>query len=238
MRTITKFKAPKPLYCHGEAYEYFLEQLPQLPTIEGLVRAAVAVSMHALEDVDPMRIEARLRALSDRVRQRARSQTDPAILANMHHVLFDEEGFCGNLQHYYNALNSYLPVVLDTHLGLPIVLSLIYKAVGQWSGLTVEGINAPGHFLVQVKCDQSWMIVDPFFGGQLLSRDEAFERLDRVVGRTLPRLDELLTTATHEQWLTRIIGNLRQLFANEGRRDDLAAMTELAHALDLAQNPA
>jgi regulator of sirC expression with transglutaminase-like and TPR domain len=114
---------------------------------------------------------------------------------------------------------------------LPIVLSLIYKVVGEWSGLKVEGINAPGHFMVRVHCDQSWMIVDPFFGGQVLRRDEAFDRIDRVAGRNLPRADEILGTPTHEQWIIRILGNLRQLFANDGRLEDLAAMNEMASVL-------
>jgi regulator of sirC expression with transglutaminase-like and TPR domain len=106
--------------------------------------------------------------------------------------------------------------------------------VGDWSGLTVSGINAPGHFLVRVQTGDSSMIVDPFFRGQMLTREEAFERLDRVAGRVLPRQDELLATPTHQQWIARLLGNLRQLFATEGRRDDLAAMTELSHALRAA----
>jgi regulator of sirC expression with transglutaminase-like and TPR domain len=234
MKTVTASRIQDPAYCRGEAYQYFLEQLPDLATTEGLLRAATAVSMHALDDVAPARVEQRLRVLSLRVLERAPSHTVTAIQANLHAVLFDEEGFAGNLERYYNALNSYLPAVLDTRRGLPIILSLIYKIVGQWCGLTVEGLNAPGHFLVRVWCESTWMIVDPFFGGQMLTRDEAIERLQRVLGKKLPRSDELLATASHEQWLTRIIGNLRQLFATEGRRHDLAAMTELAHALNVA----
>jgi len=220
-----------PFYCRPEAYSYFLEQLPSLHETDSLVRAAVAVSLHALDDVNPDRIAQRLAVLGLRVQERARSRTDSAILANLHAVLFEEEGFAGNLERYYHALNSYLPVVLNTRRGLPVVLALIYKAVGEHAGLTIEGLNAPGHFLVRVRCDHRWMIVDPFFGGQLLTRDEAFDRLDRVAGKKLPRYDEYLAPATHHHWLARLIGNLRQLFATEGRRDDLAAMTELSHAL-------
>jgi len=222
-------------FCRPEAYQFFVDQLPVLHTREGLMRAALGISMHALDDMDPARIEQRIEILSVRVGERAPSRQERAVLANLHAVLFDEEGFAGNLERYYNALNGYLPAVLDTRRGLPILLSLLYKLVGEGAGLTIEGINAPGHFMVRVRCDDAWMIVDPFFGGQMLTRSEAFDRLDRVAGRPLPRSDELLATPTHEQWIIRILGNLRQLFATEGRRDDLAAMTELAGALGAFQ---
>jgi len=216
----------------------FVGQLPFLHKSQGLMRAALAISMHALDDVDPKRIEQRLDILGLRVRERCRTRRDAAILANMHAVLFEEEGFAGDMERYYTALNSYLPAVLNTRRGIPTLLSLIYKVVGEQAGLTVQGINAPGHFMVRVRCDNAWMIVDPFFGGQMLTRSEAFDRLDRVAGRRLPRSSQMLATATHQQWLDRILGNLRQLFATEGRRDDLAAMTELAQALETVQRKA
>jgi regulator of sirC expression with transglutaminase-like and TPR domain len=234
MSTTIREKHLKPICCRQEAYQMFVEQLPHLRSTTGLLRAAIAVSMHALDDVDPERIESRLRELSERVCKRAKSRQFTALQANLHGVLFDEEGFSGNLDHYYNALNSYLPAVINTRRGMPIIMALIYKVVGEWAGLTVAGINAPGHFMVRVRTERSWMIVDPFFGGQMLTRDEAFQRLDRVAGRVLPRYEEYLATPTHAQWLVRILGNLRALFANEGRRHDLAAMTEMARALDLA----
>jgi regulator of sirC expression with transglutaminase-like and TPR domain len=221
----------EPVYCRPEAYHLFTSSLPDLWSSSGLLRAAIAVSMHALDDVDADQIEARLDALSERVQRRAPSGQADALVANLHAVLFEEEGFTGNLDQYYNALNSYVPAVLHTKRGLPIVLSLIYKVVGDGAGLTITGINAPGHFLVRVHGSTGSMIVDPFFGGQVLTTEEAFCRLDRVAGRRLPREDELLAMPTHEQWIARLLGNLRQLFATEGRRDDLAAMTELAQAL-------
>src|SRR5262249_9128800 len=182
MTTIITTKLQEPIYCRPEAYQFFVAQLPHLSSIEGLLRAAIAVSLHALDDVEPQRVEDRLRVYGLRVKERSPSQSVAALQANLHEGLFDEEGFAGNLERYYSALNSYVPVVLNTRNGLPVTLSLIYKVVGQWVGLCVEGINAPGHFMVRVRCERSWMIVDPFFGGQMLTRDEAFRRLDRVAG--------------------------------------------------------
>jgi regulator of sirC expression with transglutaminase-like and TPR domain len=225
----------EPIYCRPEAFQYFVDQMPVLWTTDGLVRAAIAVSMHALDDVVPEQTESQIRALSDRVLATATSSQRSRLHAALHQVLFLEERFAGDTDRYYHALNSYLPAVLNSRRGLPITLGLLYKAVGEGVGLTVAGVNAPGHFLVRVRTEAGWQIVDPFYHGELLSRDEVFDRLDRIAQRPLPRSDELLAAPTHLQWLYRVIGNLRQLFNAEGRLDDFRAMNEFMAVLRESQ---
>ena len=224
----------EPIYCRREAFGFFVEQLPVLWTTQGLVRAAIAVSMHALDDADPQHTESQLAALSDRVRAEAGNSQPSALLSALHQVLFVEDGFTGDTDRYYHALNSYLPAVLNMRCGLPITMGLLYKAVGEGAGLTVAGVNAPGHFLVRVRIESGWQIVDPFYCGELMTRDAVFDRLDRIAQRLLPRSDELLAAPTHLQWIYRLIGNLRQLFQAEGRLDDLRAMNELVDVLRLS----
>lgn len=221
----------QPHFCRPAAYEHFCRQLDALDSTANLVQAASAVAMHELDGVDAEQAAIRMNRLAARVGGRVHSGNQEALLAHLHDVLFVEEGFAGNTDQYYVAANSYLPVVLQTKRGLPIILALIYKAVAEGVGLEVEGINAPGHFLVRVRSGGEWMIVDPFFHGQSLSRGEAFDRLEQVGGREVPHDDQVLAPATHQQWLARILANLQSLFANHGRRDDLAAMTELQEAL-------
>ncbi len=145
----------------------------------------------------------------------------------MHAVLFDERGFNGNTENYYSPDNSYLHRVLAARRGIPVTLSLVYKAVAQRVGLVARGLNTPAHFLASVEVDGSWMIVDPFDGGAVLAHDEVFERLEQIAGSPISRGDQLLATATHPQWLARIIGNLEQIFTREGRQKDRSAMQEL-----------
>jgi regulator of sirC expression with transglutaminase-like and TPR domain len=220
-----------PHFCRPLAYEHFCRQLDSLDATPNLVQAAVAIAMHELEGIVPEDVAGRLNRLAARVGGRVHSGNEQALLAHLHDVLFVEEGFAGNTDEYYAAQNSYLPVVLQTKRGLPIILALIYKAVAEGVGLQVAGINSPAHFLVRVRSGSEWMIVDPFFHGQSLSREEAFARLEQVGGREVPRDDQILAPATHQQWLARILANLQSLFANQGRQDDLAAMTELQEAL-------
>ena len=221
----------EPLYCRPEAFRLFSDQLPELHTTTGLLRATTAVAMHALDDVVPEEMEAEIQRLAGQVMSRCQSGQPAALLAHLHEVLFDEERFVGNLDNYYFALNSYLPVVLHTRRGLPILLALIYKAVGEQVGLQIQGVNSPGHFLARVHTDEGWLIVDPFYGGQALSLTEAFRRIEQVAGKKVPRDESYLLPATNVQWLSRIIANLQALFAKEDRHDDFAAMTELQHLL-------
>ncbi len=149
------------------------------------------------------------------------------MVAQLHELLFEEWDFTGNTSDYYAPDNSYLPRVLQSRRGIPVTLALIYKAVAQQIGLIARGINAPVHFLAAVEVDGSWMIVDAFDSGRMLTRDEVFDRLDKLTGMPVERSDAMLATASHPQWLARIIRNLEQNFEREGRQADVLAMREL-----------
>src|SRR5687767_3649900 len=103
----------EPVYCRAEAYQYFVEQMPVLWTSQGLLRAAIAVSMHALDDAVPARIEEHIGRTSARVREVADGDEPSDIRAALHQVLFDELEFGGESDKYYHALNSYIGAVLS-----------------------------------------------------------------------------------------------------------------------------
>jgi regulator of sirC expression with transglutaminase-like and TPR domain len=222
----------EPSLCRPQAFYFFAYQLTAIDTTVGLLNSALAVSMHALDDVDPKAVLAELQGLAQRVRRRVRSRNPQALLAHLHDVLFDEEAFSGNHQDYYDPSNNYLSHVLQTRCGIPITLCLIYKVVAEGVGLNVEGVNAPGHFLARVKTAAGTMIVDPFFAGGVLTDEEAFDRMERITGRATPRISQYLAPAQHAQWVSRMLVNLQHIFASEDRRGDLAAMGELQCLLD------
>lgn len=222
----------EPTLCRPAAFRFFQQQIPVIDTTEGLVNAATAIAMHALDEVEPEEVHGELQELAHRVSSRVGSPQTQALLAHLHDVLFDEEQFSGNSEDYYDPFNSYLPVVLETKLGIPITLSLIYKVVGEKIGLEIEGVNAPGHFVVRVMTDEGWMIVDPYVGGGVLTAEETFARMEEVTGRTVPRSPDYLAPATHSQWLSRMLVNLQHVYATTDRRVDLAAMSELQSLLD------
>src|SRR3954468_8349180 len=140
-----------PLCCSSNGFDLLKRQLPVLNSPDALLQGAVAIAMHQIDDVDPARGAAQTQGYLDRLRSRVRGRQPQAILAHLHDVLFDEEGFRGNTEDYYASANSYIPAVLETKRGLPITLSLIYKAVAERIGLKAWGVGLPGHFLVAVE---------------------------------------------------------------------------------------
>jgi len=223
----------RPFVCSRAAFDLFASQLRQVETTTALVRGAVAISLHALDDVDLRHVELYFQSLADRVRARVRGPQVQARLAHLHEVLFEEEGFTGNVTDYYSPLNSYLPAVVESRLGIPITLSLVYKAVATQLNLDVVGVNVPTHFLIEVRAEKERLIVDPFLRGQLLTTEEVAERLNPLspLHARLVR-NGRLPIATHRQWLARMLANLQHYFSISGRSDDFAAMTELQQLLN------
>lgn len=221
-----------PIYCRPRAFELFAAQMPFLNERRGLLKAAVAISIHEHEDVEPTMVDQELEAIAQRVRDRAPSGQPSALLAHLHDILFDEMELQGNEADYYNPDNSYLPCVLETRMGIPITLALLYADVAGRLGFNVEGVNAPGHFLVAlVEEDDRWTLVDPYFRGRIMTRDEALSRIAKIVPGSAGDHSHLLAVATHRQWVMRMLRNLMGVFQHQGKDDDAAAMAELAALL-------
>jgi regulator of sirC expression with transglutaminase-like and TPR domain len=240
-RLKTRATVEMPAYCHPDAYETFAAEMPRIDSTAGLFRAAFAIARHEHPTADVRQAEATIVELRETVRRRVRTPSTEAKLAHLHDVLFDVVGFAGNVDDYYNPINSYLPEVLRTRRGLPITLVLIYKCVAEGVGLVVRGINSPGHFLAAVDSleqmtktvrSSRWMYVDPFYGGGLLTEEDVHRRIAESTGRLESPSPAWLAPATHRQWLARMLNNLQAVFAHTGRERDLYAMQELQSQLD------
>jgi regulator of sirC expression with transglutaminase-like and TPR domain len=112
-----------------------------------------------------------------------------------------EQRLRGNDDNYYNLRNSLLPSVIDTRLGIPISLSLIYILVGRRAGMQVDGIGLPGHFIVR----HEDIFFDPFHGGRRVGLDECKALLEQ---QNLVLLPQHLAPATSRQMLIRMLTNL------------------------------
>ena len=120
------------------------------------------------------RVSGRDRPRKTPTQARARATVD-AILGATARVLVTR-GFAGNTVDYGDPRNSYLDVVLDRRLGLPITLSVLMIEVGRRVGLELFGVGMPGHFLVGAPGSY----FDPFHHGAFLTADDARELYERT----------------------------------------------------------
>jgi len=232
----TAMTPTQPLCCSPEAFNLLARQLPVINSPDALLNGAIAIAMHQMDKVDAAAVDATLQQYTDTIRSRVRGSQPQALLAHLHEFLFDELGFTGNADDYYNPINSYLPAVLEMKKGLPITLSLVYKVVADRLGLRAWGVGLPGHFLVGIESDGATMLVDPFAGGRMLTPDEAHDRMIEQFGPEIEWSEELLRPASNRHWLTRMLQNLLNVFSSTGHYTDVAAMLEMEMTLWPQQN--
>jgi regulator of sirC expression with transglutaminase-like and TPR domain len=140
--------------------------------------------------------------------------------------LFDELGFHGNTEDYYDPRNSFLNEVLDRRTGIPITLAVVHLEVGWRLGLPLQGVGMPGHFLVgYYPPGEPPRYIDVFAGGAILTRDECAARLSAQLGGFVPRAAHFAPVGKR-QILLRMLTNLKHIYAQQGEWERALAAIE------------
>jgi regulator of sirC expression with transglutaminase-like and TPR domain len=117
--------------------------------------------------------------------------------------------------------------VIDDREGLPITLSILYSELAGRLSLKVVGIGLPGHFIVQHQPAKGEpQLIDPFEEGELLTRDQAAEKVSLFAGRSLQESD--LVPPTDKAILLRVLSNLLGVAQ---RKSDREAMLRYLDAM-------
>jgi regulator of sirC expression with transglutaminase-like and TPR domain len=178
--------------------------------------ALLARDAYAMLDVD--RVIARLDEIAAPLLGAGLATLPPQAQADaVSRLVFEQHGFRGNDQDYYDPKNSLLPDILDRKLGIPITLALVYCEVARRAGVNAKGISFPGHFLVRVDPPgaEGPVVIDPFYGGRRLDTPA----LQRLLERSAPKQtlgDEHLTPASPRAILVRMLINLKWIYATRG----------------------
>ena len=177
-----------------------------------LARAALLLATFEEPALDVERELGLLDSLATAAATRMGTERDPFGSVNtLNEYLFDEVGFRGNEEDYYDPRNSYLNEVLKRRLGIPITLSLVYIETGTRLGIPLVGVGIPGHFLVRHR-DVEDLIVDPFHASILLSQRECAERLRQAVGEGTAWDKSYLAPIGNRDYIARIVRNLKGCF--------------------------
>jgi regulator of sirC expression with transglutaminase-like and TPR domain len=178
-----------------------------------LVEAALMIARIAFPDLSVSECTQRLDRWAERLRSGlSDSPSAGDILIHLNRILFDEEGFRGDQQNYYDPQNSFLNRVLERKLGIPITLSLIYSEVGRRAGFPVHGIALPGHFIVGLLHPAGMLFIDPFNQGEILTEEECRQRIEARHGRTAASDESWKAPATKKVILRRMLRNLKAIY--------------------------
>jgi regulator of sirC expression with transglutaminase-like and TPR domain len=191
-----------------------------------LARSVLRIALLEYPTLDLGGPLAELDRLAERARSLATAHDPESLLRGVDLALFDEAGFHGNSERYYDPRNSFFNEVLRRRTGIPITLSIVYIEVACRLGLRVDGVAFPGHFFVAHRIGRRVEYVDPFDNGARLDR-EARERLG---ARALPQghsvTREMLRAAPRRLILIRVLRNLYSIYAKAGDSARVAAVLD------------
>ena len=198
------------------AIEYF-ESLVADDYSLSLTEAAASIGQDEFPQLDPQSVMLEIDQLADKLRRRLPADAVPVQrLRWLNRYFFQELGFAGNVNNYYDADNSYLHRVLSTRRGIPITLAVLYIEFATQIGLSARGISFPGHFLVKLRMPGGEVVIDPFTG-QSLSRDELdellapYKRKRGLEGDFDAPLGLFLQAAPARDVLARMLRNLKEI---------------------------
>jgi regulator of sirC expression with transglutaminase-like and TPR domain len=139
------------------------------------------------------------------------NETHKEILTTINNYIFDELGFSGDEENYYDPQNSYLNRVIDRRKGNPINLSLMYLLLARRLQLPMAGIGLPGHFICRYQSTSDEIYVDAFHHGKFLTKADCIQYL---VSGSHGLQDEFLAPVSTRRVLMRICSNLHQIYSH------------------------
>ena len=224
----------EPFMAHLETIRAQFGRMAEKPENQiDLVEGALLIARTAFPDLIASHCTDQLDRWAEGLQERCGPSSSAGdILSGLNRILFEKEGFRGDIHTYYDPQNSFLNRVLERKLGIPITLSLVYSEVGRRAGFPLHGIALPGHFITGLFHASGTLYIDPFNQGEILSEKECREMIEGRFGRE---------TADHAAWkapagkkaiLKRMLRNLKAIYRQIGQDMQVFEMIHWILVLD------
>jgi len=157
------------------------------------------------------------------------------IIEKTNEYLFNIQKVKANTEDYYNPLNSYLNIVIDRKIGIPITLAILYLRIAHAMNFKMHPVNFPGHFLVKhvLEDNSGEIIVDPFNGGRIMDDYSLKALLEHSYPRqNIPLTHALVEKATPAQVIIRMLNNLKGSYYEAQDMERYSIANEMVLAID------
>lgn len=204
---------------------FCLTQSQDLDPEEG----ALLLARTQYPDINPLAYQ----ALFDSYAADLREQVDPSapaeqIIAIINDFLFEQLGYCGNEEDYFDPDNSYLNRVVDRRTGNPISLCSVYLFVARRLRLPLVGIGMPGRFLCRFQTATEEIFIDAFNRGKLLTKAECRKYLIQTRNGFK---ESDLAPFTNRGTLLRMCSNLHEIYSHLGLAEEVTRFQRYIVAL-------
>ena len=209
------------------ARQRFYQEVRQPDEQINLERAALYIAQEEYPDLDVDEYLNALDTIADDIREQLSIESYPLkIVKTINHYLYENLGFVGNTENYYDPCNSFLNDVIDRRTGIPITLSLVYLAIAQRLDFPMVGIGMPGHFLIRPIQEDMEIFVDAFDQGEILFPQDCQDRLNQISGQLVEMQPQFLAAVTPRQFLARMLTNLKAIYLNRGELEKVLTAIE------------
>jgi regulator of sirC expression with transglutaminase-like and TPR domain len=157
------------------------------------------------------------------------------IIEKINDYIFAMQKFKPNAEDYYNPLNSYLNIVVERKIGIPITLCILYIRVARSVNFKMYPVNFPGHFLIKhiLEDNSGEIIVDPFNGGRIMDDYSLKALIDQAYPQqNIPLTHALVEKATAAQVVIRMLNNLKGSYYEAQDMDRYNVANEMVLAID------
>jgi len=198
-----------------------------------VTEASLVVALEECPGLDLDHYLSRFTEWSDAIRARVDGSRDAArIVDAMNRFLFEEEGFYGQTDDYYDPRTALLNEVLDRHAGVPLSLSILYIELSRRLGLDATGIAFPGRCLVKLTGPFGEILIDPFDDGRVLSAAECQNMLDAVYGGGVRLHEHHLRAFPRRNIIARLLSHLKKAYLAQHDLERAAASIDRLLILD------
>lgn len=163
----------------------------------------------------------------------AQSVSEWDVLEIVAATISDRHGIAGSTVAYEEADGSFVHRVIEKRRGIPISLAALYCSICRRVDVRLEPVAAPMHVLTRVDSLEGPLFLDGFAGQRILNHEQAIHWLSSISGVDERQLEFTLEPADGRTIATRMLTNLKILYA---RQDNWHAAWPVQNRL-VALNP-